>query len=476
MKIFYTQQKQFLAVVFLFLLTNFSLGQCWSKVAVGGDHTVAIATNGSLWSWGLNNLGQLGNGTYDSSNVPVQIGTATDWTDIVAGDRFTVALRATGFINSNKTLWTWGSNNSQQLGGGALLYRNYPLQIGTNQKWVDIAAGREFVLAIQDDGSVLSQGNRTLWGWGSNQYYQLGIDGATNTTVSAPLQIGTNINWSKVCAGYEFSIARKTDGTLWGWGRNNYGQIGLNSISPSVFERTQIGTNTGWSTNISAGGNFALATLTNGTLFAWGYNNVGQLGIGSTTNQMQPTLVGTNFNSIAAGGGHSLAITVSNTISAFGYAFFGQLGFGNSNNLNVPTQLNFIGPFSKVAASNSHSVVIKNDGTLWAFGKNVYGQLGDGTIININIPTEILCPNSLIINEQKNEINVTIFPNPSSNGAFSIQSKNNSVIIIAFDMLGKQISIEKNDASYKLNASSGLYVLKIIDTDGNIQIKKLIIQ
>ena len=458
------------------LLTNLSFAQCWSKVAVGEDHTVAIASNGSLWAWGLNNVGQLGNGTYVSSNTPIQIGTSTDWTDIDAGEDFTVALRASGLTGGNKTLWTWGSNNSQQLGGGGLAYRNYPLQVGTNQKWVEISAGSEHVIAIQDSGTVFSQGNRTLWAWGSNQYYQLGFEGLPSVSVSAPFQVGTNINWSKVSAGNEFSLARKTDGTLWSWGRNNFGQLGLNYISNDVPVRTQIGTSTSWSTNIAAGGNFALALLTNGTLFAWGQNNVGQLGIGSTTNQMQPTLVGTNFNSISAGGGHSLAINVSNNIMAFGYGFFGQLGFGNNNNLNVPMQLNFLGPYSKVAANNSHSIAIKSDGTLWAFGKNVNGQLGDGTTINKNIPTQIFCPNALEIKEQQSEINFKIFPNPSSNGLFSIESKIAIKNITAFDILGKQIDVAQSNNSYQINASTGIYMLKIIDVDGNSQIKKILIK
>ena len=475
MKIIYIQKKQFLAIVFLFLFINFSFAQCWSKVAVGAEHTVAIASNGSLWAWGLNNLGQLGNGTYASSNTPIQIGTSTDWTDIAAGGNFTVALRASGFTSGNKTLWTWGSNNSQQLGGGVLAYRNYPLQVGTNQKWVEITAGFEHVLAIQDSGDIFSQGNRTLWAWGSNQYYQLGFEGLPNVSVSTPFQVGTNVNWSKVSAGDEFSLARKTDGTLWSWGRNNFGQLGLNSISNDVPVRTQIGISTNWSTNIASGGNFALALLSNGTLFAWGQNNFGQLGIGSTTNQMQPTLVGTNFNSISAGGGHSLAISVSNNIMAFGYGFFGQLGSGNNNNLNVPMQLNFLGPYSKVAASNSHSVTIKSDGTLWAFGKNSNGQLGDGTTINKNIPTQIFCPNALEMNKQHREINFKIFPNPSSNGLFSIESQFAIKNINAFDILGQQIGIKQSNNSYQIDAFGGIYMLKITDVDGNSQIKKILI-
>ena len=475
MKTIYTHQKQFLIVVFLFIISINSFGQCWSKVAAGGDHTVAIASNGTLWAWGLNSLGQLGNGTYDSSNIPVQIGTATDWTDIAVGDRFTVALRATGFLGGNKTLWTWGSNGAQQLGGGALPYRNYPLQIGTVQKWVDIAAGREFVLAIQDSGTVISQGNRTLWAWGSNQYYQLGIDGAANTSVSTPVQIGTNINWSKVAAGHEFSIVRKTDGTLWGWGRNNYGQIGLNIISPAVFARTQIGTNAGWSTNISAGGNFALATLTNGTLFSWGHNNYGQLGIGTTTNQMQPTLIGSNFKNIAAGAAHSIAVNVSNNIITFGSSVYGELGFGNNNTVSVPTVLNFSDSWSTVSAGSGHTLAIKTDGTLWAFGKNLHGQLGDGTIANKNIPTQILCPASLNIFNLNTALSFEVFPNPATNGIFSITTIKNNLSVMAFDILGKQIDVEKNNDSYKINASKGIYNLKITDSDGNSKIKKLII-
>ncbi len=474
MKTFYTQQKQFLAVVFLFLLTNLSFGQCFTKVAAGKDHTVAIASNGTLWAWGNNSLGQLGIGTaVTSTNVPIQIGTAQNWYQVSAGNGYTIALRNSSGLFANKQLWAWGKNNAGQLGDGTFIAKNTPVQIGTSQTWVDISAGFDHTLAIQDSGSQLVSGNRTLWAWGGNDHYQLSDNTTTNSNV--PTNSSPSINWSKVAAGNGYSIARKTDGTLYGWGWNHIGQCGVNSTAVNITGRFQIGVDTEWSTNFSAGGGHVLATLNNGWLYAWGYNSNGQLGIGSDTNQIQPLYVNSGFDKIASGGSHSIALSTSGVIYTFGNSNYGQLGLGATLTANIPT-ITSASNWSKVISGQFHSLAINSDGTLWSWGRNDMGQLGDGANIYKDIPTLIACPGSLSTNEQIAEnASLIVFPNPSSNGMFSIQSLNNILDVKAFDILGKQIDVEKNNNSYKINASTGIYTIKIIDDNGNSQIKKIIL-
>src|SRR5471032_1466376 len=254
----------------------------WRKVAAGGAHTVALKADGSLFSWGSNLQGQLGDGTNTDRVAPVQVqvtapttGTISPWTMVAAGEEHTVALRADG------TLWAWGDNSSGQVGNGSLVDLHAPLQIGTST-WRAVAAGTLHSVAILADGA--------LFAWGSNGNGQVGNGLSTNAT--APTQISkTNpSNWTAISAGAAYTVGVRTDGTLWAWGSNSDGQLGdgfgLDTNTPN-----QIGTVTNWSSALSAGLFHAFGIRSDGTLWGWGRNVEGQQGNGDATGAAVPTPV-----------------------------------------------------------------------------------------------------------------------------------------------------------------------------------------
>ena len=349
--------------------------------AISGDyyHSLAIQTDGTLWAWGYNGYGELGDGTNVDKNSPMQIGIATNWTSISAGGAHSLAIKTDG------SLWAWGLNGLGQLGDGTTTNTNSPVQIGTATNWASISAGFYYTLAIKTDGS--------LWAWGKNFNGQLG-DG-TNTDKYSPVQIGTATNWASISAGETHSLAIKTDGSLWAWGENLFGQLGdgTNGYYTSKNSPVHIGSATSWA-SISAGGFHSLAIKTDGSLWAWGFNYHGELGDGTTTDTNSPVQIGTetNWASINAAETHSFAIKNDGSLWAWGNNFSGELGDGTYIETHSPVQ---IGTETNWASISSviHSLAIKTDRSLWAWGYNVYGQLGDGTNTDTNSPLQISsCP------------------------------------------------------------------------------------
>ena len=244
------------------------------------------------------------------------------WRVISAGENFSLAIKANG------TLWGWGINgNRLGLGLGNLANQNLPVQIGTDNDWQTVSAGSTHSLAIKSNG--------TMWSWGNGQFGQLG-NGTFNSATPNVTQIGTATDWSSVSAGYGFSLAIKTNGTLWAWGLNNSGQLGDNTLIDKNLP-VQIGTATDW-LRIDAGGQHSLGVKTTGSLWAWGNNTNGQLGNGNNTNSPIPIQIGTlsNWSLVSAGFDHSLATDNSNLLFSWGNNVNGQLGSGNNTASNTP--------------------------------------------------------------------------------------------------------------------------------------------
>ncbi|WP_417909802.1 hypothetical protein [Candidatus Electronema sp. PJ] len=355
------------------------LGTDWATVAAGGtaglvgSHTVAIKTDGSLWAWGSNNAGRLGDGTTIDRNIPIQIGNDTDWRSVSAGGAHTVAIKTDG------TVWAWGFNGSGQVGDGTTADRATPFQIDTAMDWETVTAGGAFTLALKTNG--------TLWAWGANSSGQLG-DGTTVNRTS-PIQIGSGTTWSDIAAGGSHSVALKAPGTIWTWGLNSYGQLG----SGTTISRTspgQVGTAATWSA-IAAGGNHTGA-VKSGFFWSWGDNSSGQLGLEAVAGtKTSPVQIGIdiNWSSGAAGYCHSLVLKTNGTLWASGCNDYGQLGDGTTSDRATLAQINSANNWKAIAAGDYHTVAIKTDGTLWAWGNNGSGQLGDGTWTNRNAPVQI---------------------------------------------------------------------------------------
>lgn len=302
----------------------------WQAVSAGQNYNVALKTNGTIWAWGTNNYGEIGNGTVGTFiYTPLQIGVETDWVEIRAGHTHTVAIK------NNGTLWAWGSNNHSQLGDGTNVNRTTPIQIGTDTNWLSISPGYTHTLAIKTDG--------TLWGWGSNANGELG-DG-TYTGKNAPVQIGTETNWVAVSTGQYHSKGIKADGTLWTWGRGIFGlhgdgtgndNSGLNKTSP-----LQIGTDTNWQA-VSAGYETVTAIKTDGSLWVWGKNNYGQVGDGTFVTRNIPVQNTTAVNCVAISQGmgfHDIAIQPNGQLWTWGLNIFGQLGNATNTNSNIPVNV-----------------------------------------------------------------------------------------------------------------------------------------
>jgi alpha-tubulin suppressor-like RCC1 family protein len=257
----------------------------WSSFTAKRDHTFGIKTTGTLWAWGKNFSGVLGTGNEVNQSSPVQIGSGTDWSSIGSAattDRFTVAIKTNG------SLWTWGLGTYGRLGSGNNNSRSSPVQVGTDTNWASTSSSPYHTLAVKTNG--------TLWAWGRGAHGQLGND--SFVTRSSPVQIGSDSNWASVSAGGlatndAQSFAVKTTGTLWAWGNNNYGKLGLGTLARDrTSSPVQVGTDTNWSLvggNAGFGGS-TIAVKTTGTLWVWGRNNSYHLGlIYSYVSRFSPT-------------------------------------------------------------------------------------------------------------------------------------------------------------------------------------------
>jgi len=351
----------------------------WSKISAGAGVSYAITTTGTLWGWGDNSQGGVGDNTSVTRSSPVQIGTRSDWTDISQG---TPSAFTIGFATrSDGTLWAWGYALNHQL--GIFHPASEIARVMTQRKFTNLSAGGSHSMAVSDNG--------TLWGWGQNSDGQLGIGNTTSTT-SSPVQIGTLNNWSKVFAAFRYTMSIKTNGTLWSWGFNGFGQLG-DGTATAKSSPVQIGTLVDWST-ISVGNNHALALKTDGTIWSWGFNGNGELGqnIATSINRSSPVQIGTrnDWTWIGAGSNHSMAVRSDGTLWTWGASVRGEGGRNTTTGVSSPVQIGTLTNWSKVQGGGYFTLAVKTDGTLWGWGNNNYGQLAqNNSTTNRSSPVQI---------------------------------------------------------------------------------------
>ena len=252
-----------------------------------------------------------------------------------------------------------------------------------------LSAGFTNTSIVCANGSIIS--------WGDNTYGQLGNNSLTSA--STPSSTNTISNIKVMVNGNRFfQIALKNDGTVWSWGNNTYGELGLGNTSIAKIP-TKINSLSNI-IDISAGNENGYALKSDGTVYAWGHNDLGQLGVGDNSDRSTPTIIPnlTNVKAISAGDYHTLFLKNDGTVWACGTGTLGSLGNGINNNSNIPVQVSNLLNVKLIKAGFAHSIILKNDGTVWTWGFNNSGQLGNGNTTNSNVP--------ILVNSLTNVIDV----------------------------------------------------------------------
>lgn len=359
----------------------------FSKVAVGGEHACGVTTSGKVYCWGRNDQGQLGTGSTTDSTKPLlingELGNRTV-TDIVLGHSSSYA------ITSNGSVYAWGWNLDGQLGDGTTVNSSSPVRVVADNTFTKLAAGYNHACGLTSLNEVLC--------WGSNTNGQFGDGTTTSSSspkqsLLSQETLGASV--TDITAGYGFTLA-VASGSVYGAGANTYGQLGNgNSLQYEVPVRASIsGAMAGQTiTTVEAGSKHAVALSDTGVVYAWGSNTTGELGNNSTTTRNTPAAVttastvlsGKTVSQIAAGYNHSCALTTDNVLACWGSNANSQLGNGTITNSIVPTVVNQEGNLSgknvtALSSGGSTTGVVTSDNSLLTWGWNLYGQLGDNTL------------------------------------------------------------------------------------------------
>jgi alpha-tubulin suppressor-like RCC1 family protein len=337
----------------------------------------ADVTDGTVFRWGRNNAGQIGNGATVDLNSPVQIGNEDTWAANCKSQNYqSIALKSDG------TIWCAGLNSSGQLGDGTTTNTSSPVQTGDKSDWVSIGGGpfANANFAINSSGE--------LWAWGEAGSGQL-AQGADKADKSSPVQIGSQTDWKMIANGTNGVVGVKTTGKAYAWGAGGNGMNGLGNTT-YYSSPVQIGTQTDWNI-VVAGNRHTLGLKTTGKLYSWGKNNVGQLGHGNTTANSSPIQVGsaTNWTDIGTSNLSSRAINSSGKLYTVGEAGAGQTAQGNTTDLSTFTQVGSLTDWSTLSVTSAGIHSVKTDGTLWSWGAPNYGSIGDGTGTVRSSPVQI---------------------------------------------------------------------------------------
>jgi alpha-tubulin suppressor-like RCC1 family protein len=314
----------------------------WSKASTG-NATLAVKNNGELWSWGFGSYGGLGLGNTTSYQSPKQIGALTNWaTPVMDQDNSGFCLKTDG------TLWCWGSNTEGQLGNNNKTapnvgQRSSPVQLGSST-WAKLSVGSANVLAVDSAGK--------LFAWGKNQWGQLGLGDTTYR--SSPVQVGALTNWKTPSLTAVNVLCTKTDGTLWAWGRSTSGQLGLGNTT-NYSSPVQIGSLTTWDVPSTGNGYVSMCVKTDNTLWIWGSGGNGKLGRGNTTSYSSPVQVGalTNWATPSSFSSSSMCSKTDGTLWSWGGQSSGQLGLGNTTDFSSPVQIGSLTTWAVTLGKNT---------------------------------------------------------------------------------------------------------------------------
>jgi alpha-tubulin suppressor-like RCC1 family protein len=365
------------------------------SIAAGADHSLVVLNDGTLWAWGGNTSGQLGDGSTATRTAPVQIGSG--FVQVAAGRSFSLARKSDGSV------WAWGANGRGQLGDGSTTQRNEPVKIGGT--WAQVGAGAFSAWLLDSRGDLYQQGlsyavpndaltranllmsdvsqvsagdlhllalkkDQTLVALGDNSLGQLGIDDNTVGMVRTPRTVALAVR--SFSASASASVAVTSDGRGYAWGDNGEGQLGLGRdqvLSTPVLLGESVA-------DFSLAGSSAFAVARNGDLYAWGENSDGRLGDGTQRDRANPFKIGSGFVRVVSANLQTFALKADGSLWGWGANDFGQLGLGDTTARPTPVKVG--DGYTQVAAGAYHTLALKADGSLWAWGRNQYGQLGNG--------------------------------------------------------------------------------------------------
>jgi alpha-tubulin suppressor-like RCC1 family protein len=345
-------------------------------LATGSDHTCAIREDGTLLCWGANDHGQLGLGAgVAAADAPTAVGAATDWDSVRAGVDYTCGLRA-------GALYCWGHNMYGRLGVDDRADRDVPTRVGDATDWTSISVGAYHTCGLRTGGN--------LYCWGHNSSGRLGLDDTMDRLVPTPVG-GTG--WVGVSAGGSHTCALDDDGAIWCWGGNGDGQLGLGEAARGMDHRTPtlLAPATGW-TEVSTGSSHACGVRTDGSLWCWGSNGVGQLGLGAgaPVRASEPTRVGsgTDWSTVVGGSLRTCARRLDGSLWCWG-SNGGALGTGDDVRRDAPAAVLAPAGWPRYSGGSGHTCGITTAGAVWCWGRNRDGQLGVGDAALRLVPARV---------------------------------------------------------------------------------------
>jgi alpha-tubulin suppressor-like RCC1 family protein len=475
--------------VLLLLLIIFGVNvhsQCWIDVATGYTHSLGVKSDGTLWAWGSNFYGALGQGYASNINItsPVRVGTATNWSKVSVGGKHSVAIKTDG------SLWAWGNNQYGQVGDGTNVNKYAPVQIGASYNWAVIECGFEFTAALKTSGDFNS--------WGRNESGQLG----NNSTIStnAPRSIdGPHFDRLSVgynhCAGIQY-----LSGGAWvyTWGNNDFGQLGR-GIGPNVLGIVQISLDP--YAGVVCGEGHTLFLKPDGTVIARGKNTSGQLGYNSTSNftwainymSTSELIPGTAYampQGVSSGNGFT-AIFKGTKLWTWGSNAQGQLGKGNTTNVNYPTRMDGFSSWRKVSAKGNSSSLNGIYGT-WSPALNntvtttyTFTPQASDCAKNVTVTIYVndpINPNGEELKYVASKVNspsilsdFKVFPNPVRD-VLNIETDLDIQSVEIYNIQGQKVLSSNQKQINVSDLAAGIYMVQIQDIENNIATKKVVIK
>lgn len=343
-------------------------------VTGGFNYGIALLPDGSVWTWGDNYRGQLGDENLWPTQEPIPVAGLSAMKAIAAGSRHSLGVRADG------TVWAWGVNSESALGPDPGVH---PRQIAGITNATSVAAGSNFSLALLEDGTVMS--------WGSNNWGKLGRNWASFSHSPEPQPVVGLANVVAIAARGDSAYAVLADGTVRSWGSNRHGELGDGGASGSFSLFPVVVDGLSGVAAVAAGNAHAVARRTDGTVWAWGMGSLGQIGDGGQSNRLSPVqLAGlTGVVDIAAGDAHSVALLADETLATWGADYSGQLNSGLAHRKLTPSMAIPAAGFAHVAAGDRHAVGLRPDGTVRTWGSGRDGQLGTASRVIAAVPVEV---------------------------------------------------------------------------------------